>query len=201
MFTIIKPFNLAGKFFGSSAFDVTSKNYVITKKGFTYSVLMNIIGIIFTWISLYYCSESSASMKLKLLIFGRTILSYICFFADIIMTVCLRDRLASAFDHLQLYDVTSKFSDKTHGQIKSIHSKIIAPISLICWMIIAFFAYQSEDHELTAIYSGIGYLFIYAGLSMQILNFCGLMVMIYQRFNHLCQLIVPEGNFNFFFFL
>ncbi|KAF7993664.1 hypothetical protein HCN44_010259 [Aphidius gifuensis] len=194
MFNIIKPFNWGGRAFGGSLYEVTNNNYVVTIKGIIYSILLGLFGLANSVLSCYLSVNDTSSLKVKFLTIGRTIIGYCCFFLDIFMTVYLNKRLTSAFNHLRIYDITSKFNEKMDGKIKPFHSSILTLIVITCWITVGLLTYCTGSTGILSILNGIEYFHFYMSISMQILNFCGLMMMIYQRFDNLCYLIIQKES-------
>lgn len=184
MFSIIKPLNHGGILFGSTWYNATNERYVITRKRIMCSILIITIAYLTAatlTIYILFQFNDYDSYKIKLLKLGRNIFSMLCFFADILLTFHYRERFESAFNNLRIYDSISKFNNKIHGKFKSVHSQTVLILLIIYWIIVGYIAYNGEKTSIKSVNSGFGYCFFYGSLSIQILNFCGFMLMIFQK--------------------
>lgn len=100
------------------------------------------------------------------------------------------NKLVSALNHLSSYDISAKFSKKTHQPTLSF--SYISLIIVIIYSINNVYSIVSvkPDRIAFAILSNI----IYSCSFIQFFKFCGIMWLLYRRFDHLHQLIIPKGN-------
>lgn len=180
---------------GSTPYEIIDNKLVITKKGMANSLFVSTIIAFSLAHTLGFSFTEHWDTKAKYLKFIRITSNYVCFVSDIFITVHSKDRLASALKNMQSYDLATKFNEKNQG-FWLVYCRIALIFSLSYWILVGYFA--AYDHNTIPIIGFLSYTLFYSSISMQILNFSGLMLLLYQRFRHLSRLVQPKSKLLFF---
>lgn len=137
----------------------------------------------------YLSSNNFGDLKSIMLKFLQTILNWSCLIADVTIGLDWNNQFPLVFNHLRSYDTATDFPRKTYD-IKLNQFRVTIIIVFIHWIVIVYLRYQM-DHS----YFNSFHHCLYFEYYMQPLTFCGLLLSLYQRFDHLNQLILTKGNF------
>ncbi|XP_044004004.1 uncharacterized protein LOC122849375 [Aphidius gifuensis] len=108
---------------------------------------------------------------------------------DVIFTIINYEELRSAIDHIHVYDVAAKFNNK-YNNLTLIHCRVVGLIALALWLPVLYVSYKTVDY--CPLLEVIAHYLFYSCITTQILLFYGFMMTLYQRFNHLSQLVVKK---------
>lgn len=199
MLVDIKPILYGATVFGCSPFIISEYKFIKTQKLMVYSTIIGIISCCCFSFTIYLgFLENELEIKAKFLVIVRLILFTISFFVDCIITIYWNHRLTLALDHLRVYDLSANYHNKCHKKIKNI-CQVIMTITIFFWTLGGFFSYVCviNSRGFNVVFN-----FIYnTAMSTQIFKFCGIMWLLYQRFNHLNRLLVPDNKSNFCIYL
>lgn len=192
MLNDIGPILNTAKLYGCPPHKIIGHRLIIKKWGILIFIIVSFTIIISFKHSLsLYLNNETISMFHLIVIMRKTFL-LICILSDGIISIIKNDKLSSALDHLHVYDVSSKFNNKKiHHKIVNC-CRIFVAVNILYSVIQAFLTYYWGKKSLQV--DGIIVNFHTAIMSMQILKFCSIMWLLYQRFDHLQKLILPNGN-------
>lgn len=188
----VKLLFLCAKIFGGTPIKITDNKLVITKKAIIYSIFFNIISLLVVGRSVYSTYFELTDFKSRFLSIIRTFLGYVCLLTDIIITTFFNDRISSALNHFHAYDVSAKYQGNIH-QRTFIFCRLLVITVVICWCIVGYLTFKTAT--IAPYFNFYGYCLFYLGNSMQVLKFCGFILLVFQRFDNLSQLVQPTGNF------
>lgn len=182
---------LSGRILGCTPYEIIGgQSMVVKKKSIVYCFFILIVSICLEVIRMYYNDYNVLNTKNLFFTIVRTILGYTCFITDIIMTICSSHRFKLTLRYLRSYDVAANFHEKSHYK-NSLLNQIVVMIVFACWILVGCMAYQVKvAYPLLDVFA---YSFVYFTGSVQVLQFNGLMLLLYRRFDHLNKLISPNG--------
>lgn len=151
---------------------------------FLFSTSISVYTLIF--ISWYYIG-----IKFALLSSVRIILLFICINSDAIIQIVKNDQMTTAMEYIRAFDITAQYKENNIYFNKNNLQITITIIVILGWIVIGYLSFTIAKKNPAA------YVIIYCTygpiMSMQILKFCGIIIMIHQRFNHLRGMIMPES--------
>ncbi|XP_043269513.1 uncharacterized protein [Venturia canescens] len=187
----IEPLFVGARVFGCTPHRITDRDLLVTKWGYAYSLLLGLIFLYGCIAGIYLISVDIMEEKILLLTAGRTILSYICFFTDALLTMIWNDKLRNSIAHLHDFDVSTKFNQSINIALLYRWRLALAAVVLF-WCIVGYASFRCERSW--PLFNGICYGIVNAAMSMQVLKFIGFLMLLYQRFGHLEKLILTEGT-------
>ncbi|XP_044575264.1 uncharacterized protein LOC123259062 [Cotesia glomerata] len=185
----IRPLLVGARIFGCSPHRITDREFIITKFGLVYSLLIAaIIGCIFIfdfYINVYHTIE----FKMRLLIFVRSCLYYISILTDGVIAMIWNGFLNIIVSRIYNFDYATKYNQNSN--YKMINAcKFLIIIVLAYWTAVGYFTYFCEESDF--IFYAVAYSVANVTMSMQIMKFIGLLLLLYQRFNYLDQMILQS---------
>ncbi|XP_008553159.1 uncharacterized protein LOC103575231 [Microplitis demolitor] len=187
----IRPLLVAARIFGCAPHRVTDRKLIITKMGLVYSIFVGtIIGCICIfdfYINVYHKVE----FKLRLLIFVRSCLYYICILTDGVISMIYNGFLNVTVSRIYTFDYAIKFREKINNKmINACH--LVVFIVVMYWTVVGYFTYMCEKSDF--IFNAVAYSVVNVTMSMQIMKFIGMLLLLYQRFDHLDNVILQINN-------
>ncbi|XP_034949609.1 uncharacterized protein [Chelonus insularis] len=187
----IKPLLFGARIFGCTPHEITDRELVITKVGQFYSFFIAILFTSVCMLDFYLNVHEIIEFKLRLLVGLRVCLYYFCVFADAIITMACNKSLCLTISRLHSFDVATKFAENMSSRLNK-SCQFIVVIVIFYWGIVGYLTYLCETRYV--IFNGVVYGIVNATMSMQILKFIGMLVLLYQRFQHLDKLVVQRNN-------
>ncbi|OXU25320.1 hypothetical protein TSAR_016295 [Trichomalopsis sarcophagae] len=191
----IKPLFYAARFFGCAPHRVTDSDILLTTTGLIYSGIWA-LGFVCCccYGLLLICADAhTGERNILALTAVRTLLAYVCFFADDALTMRWNERLRSALLQLRNFDLAVGY-----GRKRSVNWKL----RCCCWMLVGtiiaywigvgYFTYKCEMTN--PLFNAITYVIANAAISMQLIKFAGLLMLLRQRFRYLRELLPSEGE-------
>ncbi|KAF7997624.1 hypothetical protein HCN44_006195 [Aphidius gifuensis] len=191
MLNNIKPILLVAQIFGGTPYKIFNNNLLINKKALIYSFLVNIISLCISANSVLCTWFENTDVKYRVLSILRTVLGVVCLSTDTIITSFWNHYISSAINNLCVYDLSAKFHGNTRNVILNI-CRIVVILMTTNWIIVGYLTYLSA--KTLPHFNAIGYCIFYIGNSMQVLKFCGFILLVYQRFDHLSHLVQPTEH-------
>lgn len=191
MLSNIKPILSVAKFYGCPPHKIVGNKLIITKWGIINLILISITTIFAFKYSISLDFYNGLIPAFYYIIVLRKTFLLICILSDGIITILKNDQLLSALDHLQFYDVSSKFNNKTHYLTVNC-CRVMLVIVVIYGIMHGCLTYFWGNRSLHL--DGIILNFHTVIMSLQILKFCSFMWLLYRRFNHLSEIIMPKGK-------
>ncbi|KAF7988061.1 hypothetical protein HCN44_007555 [Aphidius gifuensis] len=167
-------------------------NYYRTAKNIrvAYSIISNILLLICEGIFTFNYSTNydSPNSKFKIIKMLEKLLSCSCYVANLIIVIDWKNKFSLVLNHLNSYDTVAKFQKNSH--LAKLNYFRIAIIIVFLNRIIVVYLRHQDSHF---VWDSLSH-FVYLEFHLQILHFCGLILAIYQRFDHLNQLVLTEDN-------
>lgn len=144
----------------------------------------------------FFTSHTSLELKSTLLRIVKIIIVCACIIDNAIVELDRKNQFALALNYVNEFDKTAKFQGKK-CKYKLNYCRVVMISTLICRTIAAYLTYKCRATVYTINYSYInGFLFfLYFIVQLQVFNFCGIILGLYQRFNYLNRFILTKGNF------
>lgn len=183
---------------GGTFFQINYNKFIVTKNVIGRSILIISIGIMIEGLGIRLNDiNNSKALDISLTI-GRTVFDYLSFFSDIIITLIYHAELTSIFKYLRVHDNSMKYHQK-HQRLTGYFCRFIITVGLTFWILTGYLAYHVDVNY--PLIDAIAYFFVYAAVSMQIIQFCGINLLIYCRFEHLQQIITSNGENKIYFLM
>lgn len=191
MLNDIKPLLYCATVVGCLPHKITGHSFIITKWGIIYDFIMLITAIFFCGFTMNYFLAEYANPKDKLFVGIRRFLYFFCLITDGVFSLSFNNRITKALNILHTYDLSARFHKKNHRAVRNFIRALII-IDIIYWIIVGYFSYfcAIKYH----LFDAIMHSFYGLTMSIQVFKFCGVMQLVYRRFNHLSQLVLSKGN-------
>lgn len=193
MLRSIRPFFFGAKFLGTSLYEIKKHDIIVSKSKIALYILVQFINVSLTIITIHVSFYDTYNTKEQIFLITRAIISFISLLVELVITMYWKNKLSSAMTNILMYDISAKYNEKIHYCTLN-WGRCIFTVLTTWWILIGCINYNLTSNY--SIISGLSYTIFYGGVCMQILQFAGLTLMLYQRFDHLCRLILPEGNQN-----
>lgn len=177
------------KLFGSIPYKINGHKIKLTKIRVSYCAFVSAVMIATVGAAVYFDSNDLDDIKSILLMKTRSGLSCTCFLIDSIITIYSNNHLISALDHIHVYDIFAKFKYNKYYSNETL-CQIISIIVSACWTVVGYIVYQIDSSY--PLFNCFAYIFVYGGTSVQVLKFSAIILLVYQRFNHLSDLVLPK---------
>ncbi|XP_058790935.1 uncharacterized protein LOC131664085 [Phymastichus coffea] len=138
-------------------------------------------------------SGHETDLKIVALAAGRTLLAYVCFFSDAILSIRWNERLRTALLLLRSFDAAVDYNlvCPSTWTLRTVSWPTVITVILF-WLSFGYITYKCE--MTSPLLNAIVYVVANAAISMQLIKFAGLMVLLHRRFKYMHVLLQAEGE-------
>lgn len=137
----IAPLFYGARLFGCTPHRVTSKDILVTRWGYLYSLVLGLAFLYACITGVYLITVDNVEKKILFLIAVRTVMSYICFFTDAILTMIWNEKLRKALGHMQGFDISTKFSEKINLSLLN-RCRLALCVTVLFWCTVGYVTYR-----------------------------------------------------------